>query len=224
MNNINNPLFYISEFVDGVLIDLQKTEPVQAPPHVISGVEPTVELEYNNNEEDLHLHLMRPPSPAFGFFSSPKTPKYASPRSFVGAKLLKTEIQDRFHQLEQKVMPMLLIAHEYYYEEFRALGLLISHLTTFKEKQKIFIRYSLHFFRGLLVLPVLGQEKSKIPGEMFATAEKLRAILTDKQLELMTYLADENMAHLERNANPKILFLDLSIRFHQIMQNKISNI
>ena len=93
-----------------------------------------------------------------------------------------------------------------------------------KEKQKIFIRYSLHFFRGLLVLPVLGQEKSSIPREMLATAEKLRAILTDKQLELMTYLADENMAHLERNANPKILFLDLSIRFHQIMQNKISNI
>lgn len=93
-----------------------------------------------------------------------------------------------------------------------------------KEKQKIFMRYSLHFFRGLLVLPVLGQEKSKIPGEMFATAEKLRAILTDKQLELMTYLADENIAHLERNANPKILFLDLSIKFHQIMQNKISNI
>jgi DNA polymerase-3 subunit delta' len=93
-----------------------------------------------------------------------------------------------------------------------------------KEKQKIFIRYSLHFFRGLLVLPILGQEKSSIPKEMVATAEKLRAILTDKQLELMTHLSDENFAHLERNANPKILFLDLSIKFHQIMQNKIFNI
>ena len=93
-----------------------------------------------------------------------------------------------------------------------------------KEKQKIFIRYSLHFFRGLLVLPILGQEKSNIPKEMIATSEKLRAILTDKQLEQMTHLADENFAHLERNANPKILFLDLSIKFHQIMQNKFFNI
>jgi DNA polymerase-3 subunit delta' len=93
-----------------------------------------------------------------------------------------------------------------------------------KEKQKIFIRYSLHFFRGLLVLPILGQEKSNIPKEMIATSEKLRAILTDKQLEQMTHLADENFAHLERNANPKILFLDLSIKFHQIMQNKFFNV
>jgi hypothetical protein len=40
----------------------------------------------------------------------------------------------------------------------------------------------------------------------------------------MTHLADENFAHLERNANPKILFLDLSIKFHQIMQNKFFNV
>jgi DNA polymerase-3 subunit delta' len=101
----------------------------------------------------------------------------------------------------------------------------VDEMTTWsKEKQKIFIRYSLHFLRGLLVLTILGQEKSKIPKELFSTAEKLRAILTDKQLELMSDLANENIAYLERNANPKILFLNLSIKFHQIMQNKISNI
>jgi DNA polymerase-3 subunit delta' len=98
----------------------------------------------------------------------------------------------------------------------------------YRSSRWIFTRYlwgySLHFFRGLLVLPILGQEKSNIPKEMIATSEKLRAILTDKQLEQMTHLADENFAHLERNANPKILFLDLSIKFHQIMQNKFFNI
>jgi DNA polymerase-3 subunit delta' len=93
-----------------------------------------------------------------------------------------------------------------------------------KEKLKIFIRYSLHFFRGLLVLPVLGKEKSGLPGALSDTAEKLRAVLSDKQLELMAQLSEENINHLERNANPKILFLDLSIKFHQIMQNKQGNI
>jgi DNA polymerase-3 subunit delta' len=33
-------------------------------------------------------------------------------------------------------------------------------------------------------------------------------------------LFDENYYHVERNANPKILFLDASIRLNKILKNK----
>ncbi len=138
MNNINNPLYYISEFVEEVLNDLQRAEPAQAPSHISAIDEPSLDLENHHNEEDLYLHLIRPASPAFGFFSSPKTPRSHSPRAFAGSTLLETLIRDRFNQLEQKVMPMLLCSHEYYYEEYKTLAFLVSHLTTLNEKQKIF--------------------------------------------------------------------------------------
>jgi len=89
-----------------------------------------------------------------------------------------------------------------------------------REKQKIFIKYSLQFFRSLLVLPHLGAEKSGFTVDLLPTAEKLRLVLSGEALETMSRKVEESATHLERNANPKIIFLTLSISFHQIMQRK----
>ena len=211
MNNLNNPLYYISEFVDGILNDLEKAGSAQA---TTSVEEPSLDLESKNHNEDAH----RPASPAFGFFSSPKTPRYFSPRSFVGSIPLEVIIHDRFHQLEQKVMPILLCSHEYYYEEFRTLALLLSHLTTFNEKQKIF---------GLIeeAKKIKEGAKNKEDNQMrshdifISSLEKWKDKIISEKPELKQYDSHQSMSQLQHE-NPLYFKKILELYIYQLLFEK----
>ena len=90
---------------------------------------------------------------------------------------------------------------------------------TGREKQKLFLRYGLHFLRELLILTTTGNENLRLRGAELATALKMKAIMSFEKIEPMAQLFDECSFHIERNANPKVLFLDASIRMNKILRN-----
>jgi DNA polymerase-3 subunit delta' len=58
--------------------------------------------------------------------------------------------------------------------------------------------------------------------EELKTAQNLTKVLGFEQVESIVALLDDAIYAVERNANPKILFLDCSVKLHKILQNKLS--
>lgn len=101
-------------------------------------------------------------------------------------------------------------------EEFAGLG---------RENQKHFLRYALHFLRELTLMKALGQGTStglplRLPPKELETAQRLAEVVELDQLELLAQLFTDAGYFVERNANPKILFLDTSIRMNQILKRR----
>lgn len=88
-----------------------------------------------------------------------------------------------------------------------------------RENQKQFLQYGLHFLRELLALVVTQNPEARLRPEELKTAQNMATVLNfDKITQLATMLND-NIYLIERNANPKILFLDTSIQVHRIMKS-----
>ena len=87
-----------------------------------------------------------------------------------------------------------------------------------REKQKLFLKYGLHFLRELMVLTTTGNENLRLRGEELSTALKMKSIINFNKIEPMAALFDECSYFVERNANPKILFLDASIKMNKILR------
>ena len=89
---------------------------------------------------------------------------------------------------------------------------------TGREKQKLFLRYGLHFLRELMVLILTGNDKLRLRGNELETAKRMKNVVKFDHIEPMVTLFNETIGHVERNANPKILFLDTSIRMNKILK------
>jgi|APTNR8051073442_1049403.scaffolds.fasta_scaffold01675_11 DNA polymerase-3 subunit delta' len=90
-----------------------------------------------------------------------------------------------------------------------------------RENQKHFLRYALHFWRELLALKFGGGGiKARLRSEELETARRMADIVGLEQLGALIRLLDDCTYHVERNAHPKVLFLDASIRMHHILQNR----
>ena len=87
-----------------------------------------------------------------------------------------------------------------------------------REKQKLFLKYGLHFLRELMVLTTTDNENLRLRGEELSTALKMKSIINFNKIEPMAALFDECSYFVERNANPKILFLDASIKMNKILR------
>lgn len=102
-------------------------------------------------------------------------------------------------------------------EDFAKLG---------RENQKQFLHYGLHFLREMLVLIVSPPIVREGPGgvrlrpEELTTAQNMAKVLDFEKIAQIAGLLNDNIFYIERNANPKILFLDTSIQMHQIMKSK----
>jgi len=99
-------------------------------------------------------------------------------------------------------------------EDFAKLG---------RENQKQFLHYGLHFLREMLVLVAAPpgppmKEGVRLRPEELATAQNMAKVLDFEKIAQIVGLLNDNIYYIERNANPKILFLDTSIRMHQIMK------
>ncbi len=88
-----------------------------------------------------------------------------------------------------------------------------------REAQKNFLHYGLHFWRELLMWHLCGEKATLrlLPPEQ-QVARKMGRVLGPRQIEAIAKLFDEAIFHIERNANPKILFMDLSIQLGQLMR------
>lgn len=88
-----------------------------------------------------------------------------------------------------------------------------------RENQKFFLKYGLHFLREYLFLKTTGKKEVRLlPGEL-DTAKKMEKVLSLDKVAKMSNLFSDTMYYVERNANPRILFLDASIQMHKIFKN-----
>ena len=87
-----------------------------------------------------------------------------------------------------------------------------------RENQKHFLQYSLHFMREFLLLKMIGGAGVRLPKEELASAHRMLKVMDFAQVEQIVKLLDHCIFAVERNANPKILFLDTSIKINKILK------
>ena len=87
-----------------------------------------------------------------------------------------------------------------------------------RENQKHFLQYALHFMREYLRLKLIGNQGIRLQGKELTTAQNMLKVIEYDQVEKITKLFDDCSYYVERNANPKVLFLDTSIQIHRILR------
>lgn len=95
-------------------------------------------------------------------------------------------------------------------EDFAKLG---------RENQKQFLHYGLHFLREMLALIATGDAALRLRPDELATAQNMAKVLNFEKIAQISALFNDNIYFVERNANPKILFLDSSIQLNRIMKS-----
>ncbi len=94
-------------------------------------------------------------------------------------------------------------------EEFAKLG---------RENQKQFLHYGLHFLREMMTLIATGNPNLRLRPDELSTAQNMAKVLDFEKIGRLVSLFNDNVYYIERNANPKILFLDTSIQMNKIFK------
>src|SRR6185369_11303087 len=81
-----------------------------------------------------------------------------------------------------------------------------------RENQKNFLRYGISFIRECCLLIAGAGELVHLPAAELETAQKLSAIMNISMNNAIITELEKAHYHVERNANPKILFLDVSLQ------------
>jgi DNA polymerase-3 subunit delta' len=90
-----------------------------------------------------------------------------------------------------------------------------------RENQKNFIKYGISFLRACCLLLSGAEALVKLPPSTLDTAKKLSAHVLDLNMaEAIISEMEQAHYHIERNANPKILFLDVSLQLVKIIKFK----
>lgn len=91
-----------------------------------------------------------------------------------------------------------------------------------RESQKHFLTYALHFLRELTLLKAVGPDaRVRLQGKELESAKKMATVFELEHAEQLSRLFSDCAFAVERNANPKLLFLDASIKMHYILKNKL---
>lgn len=88
-----------------------------------------------------------------------------------------------------------------------------------REKQKHLLHYATHFLRELLVLKLTDIIQIRLRPDELDVARRMSKVISIDNIDQLSHLFDQCTYHIERNANPRILFLNTSIRMHKIMKN-----
>jgi len=88
-----------------------------------------------------------------------------------------------------------------------------------REPQKQFLKYFNHLLEQSIRLKVLGKDLQLDP-DLKDFALRINKIAGIGQLEAMIQELDKAVYYIERNANPKMLFMAMGIKFYHIIQNK----
>ena len=91
-----------------------------------------------------------------------------------------------------------------------------------REKQKAFFSYTLKAFREALVIQH-NENIIRSTGEEYDFIKKLSKFINSNNAMLLNEDINKAMFHIERNANPKILFTDLSFRLNKLLYPPKSN-
>ncbi len=89
-----------------------------------------------------------------------------------------------------------------------------------RENQKNFIRYGINFLRECCLLLAGAPQLVHLPAHELDTAQKMIKVMSIKAAEAISEELQAAHYHVERNANPKILFLDVSLQIITILHFK----
>lgn len=90
-----------------------------------------------------------------------------------------------------------------------------------REKQKQLIRYFSHLLAQSIRLRIIGENNIQLSSQDKDFAIRLNKIASVSQQEVMVEELDKAAYYIERNANAKMLFHALSIKFKYIIRQKI---
>ncbi|CAN5531779.1 hypothetical protein BH23BAC1_BH23BAC1_33360 [soil metagenome] len=93
-----------------------------------------------------------------------------------------------------------------------------------KISQKSLFQYGLNMMRETLVLQFDAHELTRTQGEELEFTRKFSKVLSPDQLENITDQLNKALYYLERNANAKIVFLDLSLSLARLFQSKVKQV
>ena len=89
-----------------------------------------------------------------------------------------------------------------------------------RERQKNFLHYALRFIRECLMLPYADQTLSRLTPEEKDFARNFAPFIHRANGVLFTDELNRALFHIERNANPSLLFMDLSLTFCKLLKMK----
>jgi DNA polymerase-3 subunit delta' len=89
-----------------------------------------------------------------------------------------------------------------------------------REKQKVFLRTSLQIARECLIVNYGHHSMIRMVGEELENFKRFAPFVNRNNAELFAEKLSEAHYHLERNANTKILFTDLSFEINKLLQIK----
>ncbi|MEM7549001.1 MAG: DNA polymerase III subunit delta [Bacteroidota bacterium] len=105
----------------------------------------------------------------------------------------------------------------------KAFGELVSDAESFhkmtKVSQKGYISYGLNVLRETLLARSGIEVLNKVQDDELKFVQNLGKTLSIEAVESISHIFNEALYHLERNASPKILFLDVSIKTSQILRS-----
>lgn len=92
-----------------------------------------------------------------------------------------------------------------------------------RERQKNFLSYGLHIIRECLMLNYADPRLVKLEGEELDFVKKFAPFINGANCEQFTEEFNKAHYHIERNANPKILFFDLSFKINELLNLSTKN-
>jgi DNA polymerase-3 subunit delta' len=90
-----------------------------------------------------------------------------------------------------------------------------------REGQKNFIRYGISYIREICLMLSGADNLVHLPAAEKETAKKMAGVMTLDMAEAIGEVLEKAHYAVERNANPKILFLDVSLQIIKILHFKI---
>jgi DNA polymerase-3 subunit delta' len=91
-----------------------------------------------------------------------------------------------------------------------------------RENQKNFIRYGVSFIRECCLLMAEAGSLVHLPAAELETAQRMAKVMTISMANAISGELEKAHYHVERNANPKILFLDVSLQIISFVKAKSS--
>lgn len=95
---------------------------------------------------------------------------------------------------------------------------------TGRERQKSFLAYSLRVFRDCLMINYCHNELVRLTGKESDAFSKLAPFINEVNCIEMTAVFNDAISDIERNANAKIVFMDLSLKMAKFLRAKASGV
>ncbi len=86
-----------------------------------------------------------------------------------------------------------------------------------RERQKNFLKYALHIMRESTIMNYGDSELVKLSADEQEFVQKFSPFIHGANIERFIEELNKAHFHLERNANAKILFMDLAFKFHELL-------